>query len=100
MEIHSRFLEEQKFSHKATFNISGKTDQNIYILRAKNPQKDFKHERDSPKINICCTFWKLHMPIWIAPSQFYLSLDELRRKQLCSTLRYLVTSARRCRKII
>jgi hypothetical protein len=101
MKIHTRSLEEQKFSLKATFNIRGRTDQNIYNSRTKIPRKSANMKETPQKstsgalsgsythTNMDCTFTIL-----------FIIREELRRKQICSTLRYNVTFVLRGRKII
>ena len=52
------------FSDEVTFHTNGKVNwHNVRIWGEENPQATIEHDRDSPKVNVFCTFSKNHVYI-------------------------------------
>jgi hypothetical protein len=49
------FMNHVVFSDKTTFHVSCKVNRhNCRIWGSENPHEVMEHERDSPKLNVCC----------------------------------------------
>jgi hypothetical protein len=55
IDLPARFI----FSDEETFHVNGKVNRhNVRVWETENPHDTFKHERDSPKVNVFCAISK------------------------------------------
>ena len=58
----NHFLSNLIFSDEATFHISGRVNRhNCRIWGEENPHELYEHERDSPKVTVCCALANDHI---------------------------------------
>jgi hypothetical protein len=69
MSSDNHFLEKVQFSDEATFHVSSAVNRRtVRIWGSENPHAYVGHQRDSPKVNVCCAIssQKVYGPFFFA----------------------------------